>query len=100
MSLLIVWLCGVEGMFVFFLKMQNTQCGYHLQFVKPHGPPDPKEKAETGRLTQERRTAEADSSTNRKAAKEMATSKPDVEQQSTHLGPNQGTNAHDNDGNW
>jgi hypothetical protein len=29
MSSLTVWLCGVEGMFVFFLKMQNTQCGYH-----------------------------------------------------------------------
>jgi hypothetical protein len=28
-SLLIVWLCGVEGMLVFFLKMQNTQCGSH-----------------------------------------------------------------------
>jgi hypothetical protein len=27
MSLLIVWLCGVEGMFVFFLKVQNTQYG-------------------------------------------------------------------------
>jgi hypothetical protein len=27
MSLLIVWLHGVEGMF--FLKMQNTQYGYH-----------------------------------------------------------------------
>jgi hypothetical protein len=21
--------CGVEGILVFFLKMQNTQCGYH-----------------------------------------------------------------------
>jgi hypothetical protein len=29
MSLLIVWLCGVEGMLVFFLKVKNSQCGYH-----------------------------------------------------------------------
>jgi hypothetical protein len=29
MSLFIVWLYGVEDMFVFFLKIQNTQCGYH-----------------------------------------------------------------------
>jgi hypothetical protein len=29
MSSLIVWLCRFEGMFVFFLKAQNTQCGYH-----------------------------------------------------------------------
>jgi hypothetical protein len=28
-SLLIVWLCGAKDMFVFFLKMQNTQHGYH-----------------------------------------------------------------------
>jgi hypothetical protein len=29
MSSLIIWLCGVEGMFVFFLKMHNTKCRYH-----------------------------------------------------------------------
>jgi hypothetical protein len=29
MSLLIVWLCGVNGIFVFFLKMQDTQYVYY-----------------------------------------------------------------------
>jgi hypothetical protein len=29
LSSLIVWLCGVKDIFVFFLKMSNTQCGYH-----------------------------------------------------------------------
>jgi hypothetical protein len=69
-------------------------------FVKPHGPPGPKdEKAETGRLTPRQGIAEADSSTNQKVAKEMAAGETDAEQQATHLGSNQGTNGHDDDGN-
>jgi hypothetical protein len=60
---------------VFFLKVQNTQYG----FVKPHGPPGPKDKeAETGRLTLGQGTAEADSSTDQRAAKEMAAGETDA----------------------
>jgi hypothetical protein len=57
------------------------------QFVKPHGPPGPKdEEAETGRLASGQGTTEVDSSTDQRVAKEMATDKTDTEQQATHLG--------------
>jgi hypothetical protein len=42
MSSLIVRLCGVEGMFVFFLKMKNTQCGYHHSLSSLMNPLVPK----------------------------------------------------------
>jgi hypothetical protein len=44
MSSLIVWLCGVKGMFVFFLKMQNTRCRLPSWFIKPYGPSGPKDE--------------------------------------------------------
>jgi hypothetical protein len=72
-----------------------------LQFVKPHGPPGPKgEEAETGGLTLGQGTTEADSSTDQRVAKKMATSKIDMEEQATHLGSNEETNGHDHNANW
>jgi hypothetical protein len=42
-------------MLVLFLKMQNTQCGYHRGLSSLMDPPGPKdEEAETGGLPQDR----------------------------------------------
>jgi hypothetical protein len=58
-----------------------------MWFAKPRGPPGPKdEEAETGRLAQGQGTAEADSSTDQRAAKETAASKTDMGHTATHLG--------------
>jgi hypothetical protein len=42
MSSFIVWLCGIEDMFVFFLKMQNTQSGCHCSLSSFMDPLVPK----------------------------------------------------------
>jgi hypothetical protein len=65
--------------------------------MDPPGPKD--EEAETGRLTPEQGTTETDSSTDQRVTKKMAASEIDTEWQATHLGSNEETNGHDNNGN-
>jgi hypothetical protein len=66
-------------MFVFFLKMQNTQCGYHCGFSSLMDPLVPKMR----RLSLEdsgQGAAKVDSSTGQRVAKKMAAGRTDIRQ--------------------
>jgi hypothetical protein len=71
-----------------------------LQFIKPHRPPGPKdEEDETGRLALGQFATKANVSNDQRTAKETATCETDAGRWATHLGSNQETDGHGDDGN-